>query len=148
MKKEINPHDVFNLARDTGRSVQDVLTHIQQEGWQISEDAPRQHQVQIKKTSVLGDPKAATELMKQLQKDVLAEAYRIDPLIRQEMDAVAALNSRPKAQPFSNLIRDEHGYLVGVKESVVSGVAATSRNQEELMKAIRQDVFTRYGVSQ
>jgi hypothetical protein len=148
MNKQINPYDIFELAKSSGRSPSEVYSIVTQEGWDISESAPRQKPTHSKPTSVMNDPKGAIELMRQLKQEVMAEAYRIDPLVRQEMDAMAALSARPKQPEATNLIRDDQGFLVGVKQSVMSGVAATGRNQTELMKAIRSESFKRYGVDQ
>ncbi|MCY1304099.1 hypothetical protein D9M70_538420 [compost metagenome] len=56
--------------------------------------------------------------------------------------------SKGKKTTQSNFNYDEQGNLFGVKESVVTGVNATVKNQTELMKEIKKNIYSKYGVTE
>lgn len=152
MTKTINPHDIFELAKSTGRSPSEILQVVEQEGWIIDGDAPRQAQTSntsTKRTSVMNDPKGAIELMRELREETIRKLYKNDPVIREGLDAQMAIEASRAVKPKeSNFTYDEQGNLSGVKSSVVSGVNATVRNQTELMREIKNNIYKKYGVSQ
>lgn len=54
MTKTINPHDIFELSKATGRSPAEVLQVAQQEGWTITDSVPSQV-THSKRASVMND---------------------------------------------------------------------------------------------
>ncbi|MCW5472949.1 hypothetical protein [Pseudomonas aeruginosa] len=141
----INPQDIFTIAQATGRSPLDVLNQAQSEGWTIQEAA----QPTTKAKSVMHDPEGAVALMRQLKTETVREMYRNDPLVRESLDVQIALEStQPKQDKPFNFLYDEKGNLSGIKSSVVSGTQATAKNQTELMKEIKANIYKQYGVQQ
>jgi hypothetical protein len=136
MTKQINPTDIFELARSTGRTPSEILDIAQREGWEIVEDAAPMPTQKAERKSVMHDPKAAIELMRQL-----------NPYIREGIDAQIAIaaSRHTKSKP-SNIQYDEQGNIESIKASVVSGIKATEANQIELMKAIKDNIYKKYGV--
>lgn len=147
MTKQINPIDIFELARSTGRTPSEILNIAQQEGWEIVEDAAPMPTQKAERKSVMHDPKGAIELMRQLKEDNIKKLYKHDPYIREGIDAQLAIEaSRPtKAKP-SNIQYNEQGTIESIKSSVVSGIHATEANQMELMRAIKDNIYRKYGV--
>jgi len=78
MTKQINPTDIFELARSTGRSPPDIYNIVQQEGWEIVEDAAPMPTLKAERKSVMHDPKGAIELMRQLKEDNIKKLYKND----------------------------------------------------------------------
>jgi len=86
MTKQINPTDIFELARSTGRSPSDIYNIVQQEGWEIVEAAAPIPTQNTERKSVMHDPKGAIELMRQLKEDNIKKLYKNDPYIREGID--------------------------------------------------------------
>lgn len=147
MTKQINPTDIFELARSTGRSPSDIYNIVQQEGWEIVEAAAPIPTQNTERKSVMHDPKGAIELMRQLKEDNIKKLYKNDPYIREGIDAQIAIEAsrHTKVKP-SNIQYDEQGNIESIKASVVSGIKATEANQIELMKAIKENIHKKYGV--
>jgi hypothetical protein len=151
MSKTINPYDIFELAKSTGRSPAEILQVVEQEGWQIDDTAPSkvQHLTETKQGSVMNNPNGAVEMMRSLREETVNRLYKSDPLVRESMNARAAIDAAKASKPKeSNLIHDEQGRLIGVKHSVVSGVHATGNNQVALMREIKENINKQYGVTQ
>ncbi len=149
MTKQLNPHDIFEIAKATGRSPSEVMDIAQREGWEITNDAYRQEPLKVQ-GSVMSDPARAVELMRELREKSTRELYRNDPIVRESLDVQAAFNAGKSATntKSSNLNYDEYGNLAGIKNSVVSGVNATCSNQTDLMRAIKANLLKNYGLSE
>ncbi|WP_037037072.1 hypothetical protein [Pseudomonas sp. BAY1663] len=147
MTKQINPTDIFELARSTGRSPSEILDIAQREGWEIVEDAAPMPTQKAERKSVMHDPKGAIELMRQLKEDNIKKLYKNDPYIREGIDAQLAVQAarHTKTKP-SNIQYNEQGNIESIKSSVVSGIHATEANQMELMQAIKDNIYKKYGV--
>lgn len=151
MTKTINPYDIFELSRSTGRTPSEILEIAQREGWEITDSAPRQPSQPStpQRTSVMSDPTGAVTLMRQLREETIKGLYQSDPGIREGIDAQLAIEaSKGKQTSQSNFNYDEQGNLFGVKESVVTGVNATTKKQTELMKEIKKNIYKQYGITQ
>lgn len=151
MTKTIHPHDIFEMAKSTGRTPSEVLDFAQREGYEITESAPNQpsQPSSTKRASVLNDPAGAVALMRQLKGETIKSLYKADPGIREGIDAQLAIEaSKGKKAIQSNFNYDEQGNLFGVKESVVSGVGATVKNQTDLMKEIKKSIYSKYRVAE
>ncbi len=85
--------------------------------------------------------------MRQLKEDNIKKLYKNDPYIREGIDAQIAVEAsrHTKTKP-SNIQYDEQGNIESIKASVVSGIKATEANQIELMKAIKDNIYKKYGV--
>lgn len=149
MMKQLNPHDIFEIAKATGRSPSEVMDIAQGEGWEITNDAHRQTPPKVQ-GSVMSDPAGAVKLMRELREKSTRELYRNDPIVRESLDVQAAFNAGKSTTntKSSNLNYDEHGNLAGIKSSVVSGVNATCSNQTDLMRAIKANLLKNYGLSE
>lgn len=87
--------------------------------------------------------------MRQLKGETIKSLYKSDPGIREGIDAQLAIESSKGMKAIqSNFNYDEQGNLFGVKESVVSGVGATVKNQTELMKEIKKSIYSKYRVAE
>ncbi|MDH4565517.1 hypothetical protein E8E95_02340 [Pseudomonas sp. BN414] len=151
MTKTINPQDIFELSKFTGRSPSEILDIAQREGWEITDSAPIQSSQASspQRTSVMNDPAGAVAMMRQLREETVKRLYQSDPGIREGIDAQMAIEaSKGKKTIQSNFNYDEQGNLFGVKESVVTGANATVKNQTELMKEIKKNIYKQYGVTE
>ena len=151
MAKIINPQDIFELSKSTGRTPSEILEIAQREGWTISDSAPRQpsQPSTTQRSSVMNDPAGALAMMRQLREETIKRLYQSDPGIREGIDAQLAIEaSKGKKTTQSNFNYDEQGNLFGIKESVVTGVNATVKNQTELMKEIKKSIYSKYGVTE
>lgn len=149
MTKTISTRDIFELSKSTGRSPSEILDIAQREGWEITEGTPSQSNQPFspQRTSVMNDPAGAVAMMRQLREETVKRLYQSDPGIREGIDAQLAIEaSKGKQASKSNFNYDEQGNLSGVKESVVTGVNATTKNQTELMKEIKKNIYSKYGI--
>ena len=148
MTKTLNPQDILELAKSTGRSPSEILETAQREGWEIT-DGTTTNTTPVQPKGMLDNSKGATALMKQIKQDTIARLYKSDPLIREGLDAQRAVEASRTVQAKPSIVNhDEQGNLTGVKSSVVSGIHATSANQAELMRAIKANIYKKYGVSE
>lgn len=152
MTKTLNPQDIFELAKSTGRSPSEILETAQREGWEIVTDGTTlspTNTTPVQPKGMLDNSKGATALMKQIKLDTIARLYKSDPLVREGIDAQMAIEASRIVQAKPSIVNyDEQGNLSGVKSSVVSGIHATSANQAELMRAIKANIYKKYGVSE
>lgn len=150
MTKTLNPQDIFELAKSTGRSPSEILETAQREGWEIVEGTiSHTNTTPVQPKGMLDNSKGATALMKQIKQDTIARLYKSDPLVREGIDAQMAIEASRAVQTKPSIVNyDEQGNLSGVKSSVVSGIHATSANQAELMRAIKANIYKKYGVSE
>ena len=150
MTKTLNPQDIFELAKSTGRSPSEILETAQREGWEIVEGTiSPTNPTPVQPKGMLDNSKGATALMKQLKQEAIAKLYKSDPLVREGIDAQMAIEASRTVQAKPSIINyDDQGNLAGVKSSVVSGIHATSANQAELMRAIKANIYKKYGVSE
>lgn len=98
----------------------------------------------------MGNDKDRMEVFRALGAKALTDLYRDDPLVREGIDAQLAMERATKAQPkeSANILRNEQGYVSGVSKSVATGIHATTKNQVDLLRAIRADVNKIYGVEE
>lgn len=142
--KVLSRNDLQDLANATGRSLEEVMHIAQQSGWQYS-DSP------TKPLRGLDSASDAYAMMKLAKEQAISHLYQNDPLVRESINAQAAVeqarNGLLTVKP-SNLNYDANGNLQGIKHSVVSGTHATGKHQTETMKAIRADIYKRFGVTE
>jgi hypothetical protein len=94
----------------------------------------------------LGNDKDRAEYFKQLQTEAITKLYKSDPLIRHSLDVQVALNGVEK--PSKSVVNfEEAGNVIGVSRSVIRGANATTKNQADLIRAIRANAYKRYGVT-
>jgi hypothetical protein len=144
--KTLNRNDLIELAQTTGRSIEEVMQIAQQSGWNYSETTE-----EPKRLRGLDNANDAQAMMKQAREQTLANLYKNDPLIRESLNAQAAIeqafySQTPDKQ--GNLVYDGQGNFKGIKESVISGSRATDRNQADMMRAIKADIYKRFGVEE
>jgi hypothetical protein len=84
----------------------------------------------------MNDDKDRNELIQLLKLKALVE----------HPDAIAKV-VEPKAH-VSNIVRDDKGNVAGTKNSVMSGIHATAKNQADLFKALKADAQKRYGIKE
>ncbi|MDM9588248.1 hypothetical protein [Pseudomonas asiatica] len=148
MTKTLNPHDIFELSKSTGRSPAEILDIAAKEGWEITDGTSNQA-ISNQRASVMGNPAEAVTLMRQLRQETIARLYKSDPGIREGIDAQLAIEaSKGKKVEQNNFNYDEQGNLLGIKQSVVSGTSATVKNQTALMKEIKKNIYKQYGVTE
>tara|TARA_R100001377_G_scaffold84121_2_gene66990 strand:- start:1339 stop:1785 length:447 start_codon:yes stop_codon:yes gene_type:complete len=148
MTKTLNPTDILELAQSTGRPPSEILETAQREGWEIT-GGTTTSPTPVQSKGMLDNSKGATALMKQIKQETIAKLYKSDPLIREGIDAQMAIEASRTVQTKPSILNyDEQGNLAGVKSSVVSGIHATGANQAELMKAIKANIYKKYGVSE
>jgi len=96
----------------------------------------------------MGDDKDRKLMWQEAREEALKKLYRNDPLIREELNAMAALAQQQDASSKKDSIieYDEQGNIAGFKRPIVNGAYATTRNQTEVMRAIRKQVHKAYGI--
>ncbi|GFM77537.1 hypothetical protein PSCICO_37990 [Pseudomonas cichorii] len=136
-------NDLVTIAQETGRSVEEIEEIAKNSGWQLSEKP--------KTLRSLDNSKDAVAMMKQIKEQTLQRLYRDDPFIREGINAQAAIEAarqtRKNTEPNNN-IYDENGHFQGVNKSIISGPAATGKNQADAMKAIKANIYKRLGAEQ
>ncbi|MBN6712588.1 hypothetical protein [Pseudomonas capsici] len=136
-------NDLVAISQETGRSVEEIKDIAHNSGWQLSERPKTLHG--------LDNPKDAVAMMKQIKEQTLQRLYKNDPFIREGINAQAAIETarqtRNNSTPTNN-IYDENGNFQGVNKSIISGPAATGKNQADAMKAIKANIYKRLGVEQ
>lgn len=132
MTKTITMEDVKYIANETGSDIDTAKQLLSKSGYTIMEG-----------NILLGDSKAAESWFSNSKAKYVQDAYRSDPLIRQELDAHLAMQAikAPKHQD-SNLKTDEQGRITGTKRSCVYGSEA---DRTEYMRAVRERVMKQYG---
>lgn len=144
--KTLNRNDLFELSQETGRSIEEVMQFAQQSGWNYSETTQS-----TKRLRGLDNASDAYSMMKQVKEQTLASLYKNDPLIRESLNAQAAIEQARYSQATTkpnNLIHDEQGNFKGIKQSVISGTHATGKHQTDVMRAIKADIYKRFGVEE
>lgn len=95
----------------------------------------------------LGNDRDRKEYLEQLRAKVIADLYKNDPLIRQSLDAQLT-GMDGKARGSTSVVQyGENGNVSGVDKSVIRGTHATTKNQTDLIKALKADAYKRYGVT-
>lgn len=133
--------DLVALSQETGRSLDEIKELARNSGWELAE-APH-------KLRGLDSAKDAITMMKQVRERTIARLYENDPLIRESLNAQAAVEDARKSHAVSkpsNNLYDANGNFTGVNKSIMSGPNATGKNQAEAMKAIRANIYKRLGV--
>lgn len=134
--------DLVALSEETGRSLDQIKELALSSGWELEQDH---------KLRGLDNAKDAVTMMKQVRESTLARLYENDPLIRESLQAQAAVEqarlSRTVSKPSNNLY-DDYGNFTGVNKSIISGAAATGKNQTDAMKAIKANIYKRLGVEE
>ncbi|SDZ28675.1 hypothetical protein [Pseudomonas sp. NFIX28] len=144
--KTLNRNDLIELSQATGRSIYEVMQIAQQSGWNYSEATEP-----AKRLRGLDNAADAYTMMKQVKEQTLSNLYQNDPLIRESINAHSAIEQARTSQETSkptNLIYDEHGNFKGLKKSVINGIHATGKHQTDAMKAIKADIYKRFGVDE
>ncbi|EJM17651.1 hypothetical protein PMI22_03421 [Pseudomonas sp. GM21] len=144
--KTLNRNDLIELAQTTGRSIEEVMQIAKQNGWNYSETTEP-----AKRLRGLDNTADALAMMKQAREQTLANLYKNDPIVRESLNAQAAIEqafySQSNDKP-SNLIYDGQGNFKGIKQSIISGTQATDKNQADMMRAIKADIYKRFGVEE
>ncbi len=144
--KTLNRNDLIDLSQATGRSIEEVMQIAKQEGWNYSETTEP-----AKRLRGLDNAGDALAMMKQAREQTLANLYKNDPIVRESLNAQAAIEQAFYSQSTdkaNNLVYDELGNFKGIKQSVISGSRATDKNQADMMRAIKADIYKRFGVEE
>lgn len=94
----------------------------------------------------MGNDKDRMEAFREMRAQTIKSLYQNDPLVRQSINAqLASDDAKPKAAP-TVVQYDEAGSVSGVSPSVMRGSHATTKNQTDLIKAIRADINKYHGI--
>ncbi|MCF9018154.1 hypothetical protein GIV21_08440 [Pseudomonas syringae] len=135
--------DLVSLSQETGRSLEEIKELARSSGWVLEQEA--------RPLRGLDSSKDAVAIMKQVKQATLERLYKDDPLIRESLDMQVAVQQarldRTTNKPSNNQY-DSQGNFTGVTQSIISGPAATGKNQTDAMKAIKASVYKRLGVQE
>lgn len=94
----------------------------------------------------MGNDKDRMEDFREIQAQTIKSLYQNDPLVRQSIDAqLASDDAKSKVAP-TIVQYDEAGNVRGVSHSVMRGSHATTKNQTDLIKAIRANINKYHGI--
>jgi organic radical activating enzyme len=142
--QRMTPQELIELSQTTGRSLSELKALVERNGVVVSDQPERPK-------NALSNPADAVALMRQIKTDTIARLYKDDVLIRESLDAQYAIeqaSSHFNEAKQDNNIYDDSGNFKGTNKSIINGSQATVKNQTEAMKAIKADIYKRYGFTE